>query len=283
MKKSIFYLVLFLSLLVIPNLTLAETDGSTADELTTTTANAEEPAQGIGWVTEVEGRTKIVSRADEEPKRLTVGMEVFLDDEVSTSTNGRVMIELNDGSVVTLAPLSRIRITSFIYNEETKKNKSYLKLFAGSVRGLLRNLFGSSSEMSFETKTSVAGVKGSDISVWLEGDETVVAVNEGMGFIKSRDKKFPGSARIKAGFMARGKGGVAVKRAFAISDETKVKINKLKVKRKKSLVNKFKKKKAKELKKKHIDTEKNIEKKSKKKIKKIKKRIKSGNKPNFNR
>ena len=210
-------------------------------------------------------------------------MEIFLGDEISTSINGSATIELNDGSVIALAPLSRIKTTSFAYNAETKKNKSYLKLFAGSVRGLLRNLFGSSSEMSFETKTSVAGVKGSDISVWIEGDETVVAVNEGVGFIKSRDKLLPGSARIKAGFMARGKGGVAVKRAFAIPDEVKVKINKLKVKRKKSLVNKFKKKKAKELKKKHIKTGEKIKKKSKKKIKKIRKNIRSGKKPNFNR
>ncbi|MCK4846325.1 MAG: FecR domain-containing protein [Deltaproteobacteria bacterium] len=260
MKKSILYIAALLALLITPGLTLA--DG----------AIVETRVEGVGWVTALDGRANIISNG--ESFALEVGREVFLGDEVSTSIDATAMIELNDGSVVALAPLSRIKITSFAYNEETKENKSYLKLFAGSVRGLLRNLFGSSSKMSFETETSVAGVKGSDISVWLDGDETVVAVNEGSGFIKSKDRNFPGSVGIRAGFMGRSVKGASLKRSVAIPDKLKAKIDKLKVKRNKSSVDRFKKKKEKELKKKQGD-------KGKKTKKKFKKRIKSGKKPDF--
>lgn len=272
MKKLICYLAVFLSLLIVPKLSLAEES--------TSGAIIEAEVEGIGWVTEVEGRVKLIPATGGEDIVLAEGIEIFLNDEISTSTNASAMIELNDGSVIALAPLSRIKATSFIYDEEAKKNKSYLKLFAGSVRGLLKDLFGTSSKMSFETDTSVVGVKGSDISVWFEDGDTVVAVNEGRGFIKSMDRKFPGSASIKAGFMARGSDGTAVKRAVAIPDNIKTKINKLKVKRKKSLVNKFKKKKEKERKNRGAARpEKKVEEKPKEN--KPKQGVKSGEKPKF--
>jgi hypothetical protein len=230
MKIKFFTLIVFISILAVWSPVRAQE----AEE-------AEEP-ENIGWVTEVTGRATVLHPFKDKPEGVEQGSPVFLEDEINTSVGANITVQFDDGSVITLGSDTRLKISEWVYRKAGKENRSYFKLFKGRVRGLLKNLFGGFSEMKVETPTSIVGVKGSDLSVWIEDGETFAAVLEGEGFIRHIERgRFPGEVKIKAGHMVSVRKGRAVKKSFRIPRDVGGKIKKLRVKRHKRLIKKFRK------------------------------------------
>jgi len=198
-----------------------------------------EEEENIGWVTEISGSATITKPSTGERLAMAEGTEVFQGDEIETSPDANVTIQFEDDSIVTVAGGSKMEVSSFVYDKEQSRNASYFKLFYGRMRGLLNSLFSDNSEMSIETENSVAGVRGSDISVWIENGETVAAVTEGHGFIKHRDKRFAKLVKLRAGQMMRARRAMALGRPDMIPDRVKEHIRKLPVRKKAKLMKKL--------------------------------------------
>lgn len=202
---------------------------------------APEP-DNVGWVAEVSGRAIVMRDLNSdafEVEEAKKGTPVYLGDEIRTFTDSNLTVHFEDDSLLTLSNDTSVRISEWVYDKEKKENRSYFELFNGHVRGLLKTLFGWSSEMKVKTPTSIVGVKGSDFSVWIENGRTFAAVTEGEGFIKHVDKRFPAVVKIKPGQMISAAAGLVIKKSVPIPRHIKDKINKLRVIRHKKLLEKF--------------------------------------------
>ncbi|MEK7314136.1 MAG: FecR domain-containing protein [Deltaproteobacteria bacterium] len=193
----------------------------------------------IGWVTALKGRAEVLHPRDKSKTVLESGSPVYLGSEISTGKDSSVTIEFDDDSLLAIGPESRVKITEWLYSSSQKKNRLTFKIFTGRARGILNGIFGSNSAMSFETPTSVAGIKGSDMMVWIEGDETCVVVSEGAGFMRSVDKLFLGEVKIESGYMASAKKGERIKAAFVATEKARAFVSEFHVKRNKELIQKL--------------------------------------------
>lgn len=193
----------------------------------------------IGWVTDLKGRAEILNPPDKNKTVLEPGSPVYAGSEISTGKDSSVTIEFDDDSLLTIGPESRVKITEWLYSSTQKKNRSSFKIFTGRARGILNSLFGSDSAMTFETPASIAGVKGSDITVWIEDGDVFAAVSEGVGFMRSVDKRFLDEIRIKSGYMARARKGERVKAAFAMTSIARERVKEFHIKRNKELIQKL--------------------------------------------
>ncbi len=205
--------------------------------LPTGVLSQEEP---VGWVTEVSGEVVVINPVDGKRTDVERGTEIYRSHTVETGYSGTVTIELRDGSAIRVDRNSRIKVVDFLYSEEKEVNRSYFRLFQGTVRGILNSLFGKDSEMTIETPTSIAGVKGSDIVVWIENGQTLVALNEGRGFVRHLDERFPEVLWLKPGWMIRVAKGKPPGKPFLIPQHIKKRILKFHIKRHPELIKKLK-------------------------------------------
>ncbi len=194
----------------------------------------------VGWVTEVSG-VATVAGPEEEPSEVENGTEIYMSDTIETEPSSSVTIELRDGSAIRVGEDSTLKVVDFLYREERGINRSLFKLLEGSVRGMLNSLFGEDSEMSFETPTSIAGVKGSDLLVWIEDGHTLVALNEGRGFVRHRDARFPEVVWLKRGWMIKVAKELPPGKPFLMPPHVKKRILKFQIKRHRELIKKLKK------------------------------------------
>ena len=195
--------------------------------------------ENIGWVTEISGKASITHPATGKSEPAKEGTEVYKMDVIETTANTSVTVQLEDDSIFTVGGSSKVEVSDFVNNVAEHKNYSFFKLLYGKFRGLLNSKFKQGSEMSIETPTSVAGVKGSDFSVWIEDGETVVAVTEGEGYMKHRDKRYPGIVKMRAGHMLRAKMARALGKPGNIPDRIRDRIKKLPVRKKLKLMKKL--------------------------------------------
>jgi len=112
--------------------------------------------------------------------RVIKGIPVFKGDAVITGEDGKVSMELTDGSLVTLTTLSNAVISEHIFDEkDAKERASFLSLHLGKARFFVKKLFGfERSEFKVKTKTAIVGVRGSDFVVEAEETSTEVTALE---------------------------------------------------------------------------------------------------------
>ena len=188
------------------------------------------------------GSGKIIRPSAPYGINAAVEAEIFLSDTIETARNATLTIQFDDDTVLTLSGETKLEVSRYVNDAAARRNSSGFKLTFGKVRGLLSSLFGGNSEMTVETDTSIAGVRGSDLSVWIEGEETIAAVLEGEGFMQHRDERFPGVMKIKVGEMLRSKRGMKLGRPGKMPDKIREKLKKLPVKKRKELIKKLKEK-----------------------------------------
>jgi len=193
----------------------------------------------IGWVTDLKGRAEILNPPDKNKTVLEQASPVYFGSEISTGKDSSVTIEFDDDSLLTIGAESRVKITEWFYSSTQKKNRSSFKIFTGRARGILNSLFGSDSAMTFETPASIAGVKGSDMTVWIENGDVFAVVSEGVGFMRSVDKRFLGEIKIKSGYMARARKGEKVKAPFAMTSIARERVKEFRIKRNRELIQKL--------------------------------------------
>jgi len=122
----------------------------------------------VGEVRLLQGDVVAVHREEDGVGyRLSIGDPVFQGDSIFTGDSGKVNIELNDGSRITLATQTRMVIDQSVYNPDQGKTRaSFVSVIFGKARFAVRKLSGLvSSDFKVRTKTAVVGVRGSDFVV----------------------------------------------------------------------------------------------------------------------
>ncbi len=129
-------------------------------------------AESVGRVIALDGNPK-VERASGGVIQLQKEDPVHLGDVVRTG-NGKVKIMFEDGSLMTLAENTGLKITEFLYEPQKQERSSMFDLLGGKIKTLVGSLFSSEPDFKVRTPTAVAGVRGTHFRVDFDGDTDVV-------------------------------------------------------------------------------------------------------------
>lgn len=131
----------------------------------------------IGSIVFLEGESVIMHAGDRFGYRCRTGLPIFMRDTLSTFSDGRVKIRLNDGSSLALGTGARIVINRSIYNASDRSG--FVNIVSGKARFMIRKLTGfRRSEFKVKSRTAIIGVRGSDFVVEASGEITEITTFE---------------------------------------------------------------------------------------------------------
>jgi len=121
----------------------------------------------VGKVQLTQGESIIIHAADLLRGYMAKqGLPLFKGDIIITKDKGRVKIELNDGSELTVASETRLEISQSIYDPEKETRSSFLSMSIGKARFWVKKLADfKRSDLKVKTNTAIVGVRGSDFII----------------------------------------------------------------------------------------------------------------------
>ncbi len=105
-------------------------------------------------------------------------LPLFQGDIIVTGKDGRARLAMNDGSILSMAPDTRMVINQSVYHKKKKRRFSFFKL-VGKTRFLVKKLVDlKQSDVKIKTATAVVGVRGSDFIIEGTAKTTVVTAHD---------------------------------------------------------------------------------------------------------
>lgn len=115
-----------------------------------------------GRVSSLQGDVTVTRLGELNPRPVSRMMEIHVNDQITTGSDGRVRILFTDDSVVSLAENSKLRVSKQVYNPAARQRESVIDLFRGKVRSVVsRYLNTQINRFEVRTPNAVAGVRGS--------------------------------------------------------------------------------------------------------------------------
>ncbi len=136
-----------------------------------------EPGNGsaVGKIRQVSGTVLIVHQAQEHGYRAEKDLDLFKGDTVFTGKDGNASFALNDGSFISLSPGTQMVINKSVYAVKQKTRSSFMNMITGKARFVVKKFVDARhSEFKVKTRTSVAGVRGSDFII--DAAETITEI-----------------------------------------------------------------------------------------------------------
>lgn len=143
-----------------------------------------------GRVSSLQGDVSVTRLGELNARPVTKMMEIHVNDQITTGTDGRVRILFVDDSVVSLAENSKLRVSKQVYNPVARQRESVIDLFRGRVRSVVSRFLNTQmNRFEIRTPTAVAGVRGSIIVVGHETETNTseVSVEQGNGYVSNPD------------------------------------------------------------------------------------------------
>jgi len=102
------------------------------------------------------------------------GIRLYKGDTIMTLESGRIRFKLNDGSILSLASETKLKLTKSVYNKKKKRRSSFFQMALGKARFLVVKVLNfKRSEFKVKTPTAVCGVRGSDFILEATEGETI--------------------------------------------------------------------------------------------------------------
>jgi hypothetical protein len=111
---------------------------------------------------------------------LRLGDQVRQGDTVSTGANSAVVLKFDDGQVAALTANSRMAVSTYQYNAQSRTGNVLLSLIDGGMRAVT-GLIGRNSpqNVSYRAATATIGIRGTDVTIATSGGDVVIKVTEG--------------------------------------------------------------------------------------------------------
>lgn len=137
----------------------------------------------VGEITTVIGRAT-VSSLEGEARKVQRGLPVHAGDRLETEAGGHVHVRFIDGGLVSVRPLSRLRIEDYYRGEGTTQGAIRFNLEQGVMRSVT-GAWGEENRDRFRLNTPVVaiGIKGTDFVVSTEAAKTLAHVVTGAIFM----------------------------------------------------------------------------------------------------
>jgi len=163
-------------------------------------------AQDIGTLAALEGTVQLGRGGTWIPA--TIGTGIMVGDELRTGA-GRVRVVFQDGSVLTAADNTQIRIDEQVFDPNRAVSRSLIRLVQGKIRALVSEYYERPrSFFQIETVTAVSGVRGTEFVIAFD---PVAEVTEVVG-VSGRAEVHSVLDPIGHGVMVRAKELTSVKR-----------------------------------------------------------------------
>ncbi|MCD6306073.1 MAG: FecR domain-containing protein, partial [Deltaproteobacteria bacterium] len=125
-------------------------------------------AQLIGKITRLTGTATIYRVDVKDPIKVSRGMHVHLGDRIKTGAESRLRIELNDGSILSMAENADLNLDHFEFDPKEEKRSASFKMDIGKVRVFAKDLLKfKKKDFKIRTPTAVVGVRGTVFLVWV--------------------------------------------------------------------------------------------------------------------
>jgi hypothetical protein len=113
-------------------------------------------------------------------RTLRQGDEVSQGDTVSTGAASSVVLKFDDGQVAALTSNSRMTVSSYQYNPQSRSGNVLLSLINGGMRAIT-GLIGKNQpqQVAYRAATATLGIRGTDTTVVTDGTNVAVTVAEG--------------------------------------------------------------------------------------------------------
>ncbi len=135
-------------------------------------------AESVGKIVFVNGKA-IVSRLEPKAtKALAFNDDIYAMDTIETK-NGSLKILFEDQTVMSLAENSKVLITEQIYRPKQGTRNSIFDVLKGKVRTVVEKVAGN-SDVKLQTPTAVAGIRGTDIGIQVDGNKTQFLCFDGL-------------------------------------------------------------------------------------------------------
>jgi len=118
-----------------------------------------------GQFQSVTGQVTAQGPAEAQPRPAAKGDPVYAQDRVVTATGAKAEIKLDDGSIITVQPSSRIQIVD---SRTNSRHSSSLMVVVGWIQAIVDPETG--SNLQVQTATAVAGVRGTEFTVAAAAD-----------------------------------------------------------------------------------------------------------------
>lgn len=143
--------------------------------------HADTESNSIGKATIVLGKAYIESAQDGR-RRIESGTKIHVGDQITTRSNGTVLINFDDGASVSVRQDSQLEIINYKYDEVNPENS---RVKFNLVHGVTRSISGKAAKGAreqFRLNTPIAaiGVRGTDFVVSATDTSTQAQVNEGI-------------------------------------------------------------------------------------------------------
>lgn len=136
-------------------------------------------AQDIGGIVVAFGSTEL-QRSD-QTLPLKRGDKIKQDDQVVTGKDARLVVRMNEGSIITLGENTRIHFNSWSYNKDRTDNHGQLELLDGVFRFVTGKITQQPNpDLSVNTPVATMGIRGTDFfGGYLTTDVLDVALLQG--------------------------------------------------------------------------------------------------------
>jgi hypothetical protein len=142
---------------------------------------------GKAVVTLLKGDATLFKKGVKKPQALSKGSLLTQGDRVTTGIKSRVEIKLPDKSFIRFDEKTTFVLEAVAYDKKTKKRDININLILGKTWAKVPKFSGSKGRFAITTKTSVAGVRGTDFRMNVNKDNSaVLKVYEGEVVVSKR-------------------------------------------------------------------------------------------------
>lgn len=140
----------------------------------------------VGEINWVEGSVKI-EYPGKQAVDAKIGTALNINATIITAEKSKSVIKLIDGTILSIAPKTKILIESLIKSSD--KREASVLTFVGKVRAVVKKQMKSNSKFEFKSKTAIAGVRGTHLALDVAEDGTTkVFLLSGFVGVFNRDK-----------------------------------------------------------------------------------------------
>jgi len=133
----------------------------------------------------VTGRVTAQGPAEAKPRTVAQGDIAYAQDRVVTGAGAKAGIKLDDGSIITVQPSSRIQIVD---SRTNARHSSSLMVVVGWIQAIVAPE--ADSHLEVQTATAVAGVRGTEFTVAAAADcASRVGVAQGKVWVSGQDQE----------------------------------------------------------------------------------------------
>ncbi|HEX4505689.1 MAG TPA: FecR family protein [Alphaproteobacteria bacterium] len=158
-------------------------------------------AEEAGTVLAMAGESFVASGSQRTP--IKVGDKVHVGDQLEVADNAKVRLQMTDGSIVTAAAGTTLKIEAFAANGSESRTAKF-SLLSGLLRAVVSKM-SKPSQFEVDTATGVAAVRSTDWFIRTDAGSTQVGVLKGVVSLASRatdrsvDIPARWGARVEAG------------------------------------------------------------------------------------